>query len=124
MTMSTDKATDTDTRRPPPTETERLLYEATARDDVETQLRVPAGAELYIGAPRAEVDADAGMARRRAYRDEAGRSRKPSSSGGIRSGCWRSTPVPQRSFCCSPCPSTARCGCATTRRTTARPTAG
>ncbi|MCX4983662.1 DUF1266 domain-containing protein [Streptomyces sp. NBC_00572] len=41
----------------PPSETEQLLHEATLRGDYTGQLRALAGAELFIGAPKAEVDA-------------------------------------------------------------------
>lgn len=41
----------------PPSETEQLLYEAGLRGDVAEQIRVLAGAELFIGAPKADVDA-------------------------------------------------------------------
>ncbi|MFJ3580802.1 DUF1266 domain-containing protein [Streptomyces sp. NPDC090127] len=41
----------------PPSETEQLLHEAVLSGDLRAQLRVLAGAELFIGAPRAEVDA-------------------------------------------------------------------
>ncbi|XCW04660.1 DUF1266 domain-containing protein [Streptomyces sp. HUAS MG47] len=41
----------------PPTETEQRLHEAAMRGDVEGQLRVLAEAQLFVGAPRAEVDA-------------------------------------------------------------------
>ncbi|AXG82890.1 DUF1266 domain-containing protein [Streptomyces paludis] len=61
----------------PPSETEQLLYEAGARGDVEAQLRVLAGAELYIGAPRAEVEGDPGMVTWRPYRDASGLSMLP-----------------------------------------------
>ncbi|MET9957058.1 DUF1266 domain-containing protein [Streptomyces sp. NPDC006339] len=42
----------------PPSETEQLLHEAALRGDVEAQIRVLAEAQLFVGAPRAEVDAD------------------------------------------------------------------
>ncbi|MGW2206403.1 DUF1266 domain-containing protein [Streptomyces sp. NPDC001774] len=42
----------------PPSETEQLLYEAGQRGDFAGQVRVLAGAELFIAAPKAEVDAD------------------------------------------------------------------
>ncbi|MFE7571778.1 DUF1266 domain-containing protein [Streptomyces sp. NPDC057539] len=60
-----------------PSETERLLYEAGARGDIEAQLRVLAGEGLYIGAPKAEVDAEPDIVHWRPHRDEAGRSCKP-----------------------------------------------
>lgn len=60
-----------------PSETEHRLYEAGMRGDVEAQLRVLAGAELYIGAPKAEVDAEPDMVLWRSHRDEVGRSCKP-----------------------------------------------
>jgi hypothetical protein len=60
-----------------PSVTEHLLYEAGARGDVEAQLRVLAGEHLYIGAPKAEVDADPGTVVWRPHRDEAGRSCRP-----------------------------------------------
>ncbi|MFG2630970.1 DUF1266 domain-containing protein [Streptomyces sp. NPDC048473] len=56
-----------------PTATEHLLYEAGMRGDVEAQLRVLAGAELYIWALKAEVDADPDMIVWRSHRDETGR---------------------------------------------------
>jgi hypothetical protein len=61
----------------PPSETEHLLWEAGARGDVEAQLRVLAGAELYIGAPKAEADARPDMVVWRPHRDEAGRNCRP-----------------------------------------------
>ncbi|MEV7421765.1 MULTISPECIES: DUF1266 domain-containing protein [unclassified Streptomyces] len=61
----------------PPSETEQLLYEAGARGDVEAQLRVLAGAELYIGAPKAEADAEPGMVTWRPHRDATGLVGKP-----------------------------------------------
>lgn len=42
----------------PPSETEHLLREAALRGDFAEQVRVLAGAELFIGAPKAEVDAE------------------------------------------------------------------
>ncbi|MFJ7989368.1 DUF1266 domain-containing protein [Streptomyces sp. NPDC096351] len=42
----------------PPSETEQLLHEAVLRGDFAEQIRVLARAELFIGAPRAEVDAE------------------------------------------------------------------
>ncbi|MFF9014599.1 DUF1266 domain-containing protein [Streptomyces sp. NPDC014870] len=42
----------------PPSETEQLLHEAVLSGDLRAQLRALAGAELFIGAPKAEVDAD------------------------------------------------------------------
>ncbi|MEU6163758.1 DUF1266 domain-containing protein [Streptomyces tanashiensis] len=42
----------------PPSETEQLLHEAALRGDFREQIRVLAGAELFIGAPRAQVDAE------------------------------------------------------------------
>lgn len=61
----------------PPSETEQLLYEATVRGDVEAQLRVLAGAELYIGVPKAEVDAEPDMVVWRSYREGTGESCLP-----------------------------------------------
>ncbi|WP_434599140.1 DUF1266 domain-containing protein [Streptomyces sp. A5-4] len=60
----------------PPSETERLLHEAGMRGDLEGQLRVLAGAELFILAPKAEADAEPDALYWRAYRDAAGRSCK------------------------------------------------
>ncbi|MDT9689681.1 DUF1266 domain-containing protein [Streptomyces sp. P9(2023)] len=42
----------------PPSETEQLLHEAVLHGDLRAQLRVLAGAELFIGASKAEVDAE------------------------------------------------------------------
>ncbi|MEE1735286.1 DUF1266 domain-containing protein [Streptomyces sp. BE147] len=56
----------------PPSETEQLLYEAGLRGDTEAQLRVLAGAELYIPAPKAEVDADPRVITWRPHRDPSG----------------------------------------------------
>ncbi|MEV6246981.1 DUF1266 domain-containing protein [Streptomyces sp. NPDC051742] len=42
----------------PPSETEQLLHEAGLRGDEAEQIRILAGSELFIGAPRAEVDAE------------------------------------------------------------------
>ncbi|MFI8913992.1 DUF1266 domain-containing protein [Streptomyces sp. NPDC053513] len=42
----------------PPSETEQRLYEAVLRGDFTEQIRVLAGAELFVLAPRAEVDAE------------------------------------------------------------------
>ncbi|MFJ6180328.1 DUF1266 domain-containing protein [Streptomyces sp. NPDC092295] len=56
MTTSTDKATDTDTRWAPPTETERLLYEATARDDGDAVLDVLSRSPLYVLVARLHAD--------------------------------------------------------------------
>ncbi|MGW2561982.1 DUF1266 domain-containing protein [Streptomyces sp. NPDC001514] len=42
----------------PPTEVERLLYEARLRGDVDAQLRILAAEELFIARPRHEVDAE------------------------------------------------------------------
>ncbi|MFF3456827.1 DUF1266 domain-containing protein [Streptomyces sp. NPDC002730] len=47
----------------PPTQVERLLYEAGLRGDVDAQLKVLAAEELYIGQHRAEVDAEPGIVR-------------------------------------------------------------
>ena len=57
-----------------PSETEHRLYEAGMRGDVEAQLRVLAGAELYIGAPKAEVDAEPDMVLWRSHRTRRGGS--------------------------------------------------
>ncbi|WP_455351609.1 DUF1266 domain-containing protein [Streptomyces sp. SYSU K217416] len=54
-----------------PTETERLLYEAGLRRDVQAQLRVLAGEELYIGMPRAQVHAEPDMVHFQPYWDPA-----------------------------------------------------
>ncbi|MFD7117305.1 DUF1266 domain-containing protein [Streptomyces sp. NPDC059922] len=56
MTTSADKATDTDTRWAPPTETERLLYEATARDDGDAVLDVLSRSPLYVLVARLHAD--------------------------------------------------------------------
>ncbi|MFF0739468.1 DUF1266 domain-containing protein [Streptomyces sp. NPDC004111] len=62
----------------PPSETERLLHEAGLRGDVDAQIRVLAGAELYIPAPRAQVDAEPDLVRWLPHPDPAtGRSCKP-----------------------------------------------
>ncbi|MFJ7496170.1 hypothetical protein ACIQZB_34380 [Streptomyces sp. NPDC097727] len=53
--------------------TEHLLYEAGMRGDVEAQLRVLAGADLYIRALKADVAVVPDMIVRRSHRDEAGR---------------------------------------------------
>ncbi|MGA5062341.1 DUF1266 domain-containing protein [Streptomyces exfoliatus] len=42
----------------PPSEIEQLLHEAGLRGDEAEQIRILAGAELFIAAPRAEVDAE------------------------------------------------------------------
>ncbi len=60
-----------------PSITEHLLYEAGARGDAEAQLRVLAGEELYIVAPKSEVDAAPDRITWRSYRDEAGRNCRP-----------------------------------------------
>ncbi|WP_406144808.1 DUF1266 domain-containing protein [Streptomyces sp. NBC_01012] len=57
-----------------PSVTEHLLHEAGVRGDVEAQLRVLAGEDLYILAPKAEVDAAPDSITWRSHRDEAGRS--------------------------------------------------
>ncbi len=56
----------------PPSETEQLLHEAALRGDVRGQLAALAGAELYIPAPRAEVDADPDTVMWRRHVDPAG----------------------------------------------------
>ncbi|WP_405708333.1 MULTISPECIES: DUF1266 domain-containing protein [unclassified Streptomyces] len=58
----------------PPSITEHLLYEAGVRGDTEAQLRVLAGEELFIAAPRTEVDAAPDMVTWRSYLDQGGRS--------------------------------------------------
>jgi hypothetical protein len=55
----------------PPTEVERLLYEAGLRGDVDAQLRVLAAEGLFIGQPRHEVDADPDLVRWRSVTDPA-----------------------------------------------------
>ncbi|MGW7200715.1 DUF1266 domain-containing protein [Streptomyces chryseus] len=60
-----------------PSETERLLHEAGMRGDLAGQLRVLAGAELYIGAPKAEVDAAPERITWRSHWNPAGWSCKP-----------------------------------------------
>ncbi|MER5770512.1 DUF1266 domain-containing protein [Streptomyces sp. NPDC001985] len=67
----------------PPSETERALYEAGARGGPEAQLRVLAGAELYIAVPRAEADAEPDRIVWRAHRDEAGRDCRPVLTRGV-----------------------------------------
>ncbi|MEU8710421.1 DUF1266 domain-containing protein [Streptomyces sp. NPDC048565] len=57
-----------------PSVTEHQLHEAGVRGDFEAQLRVLAGEDLYILAPKAEVDAAPDMITWRSHRDEAGRS--------------------------------------------------
>ncbi|MGW0464387.1 DUF1266 domain-containing protein [Streptomyces sp. NPDC003027] len=61
----------------PPTETEHLLYEAGLRGDVEAQLRVLAGTLLFIGVPKAEVDAEPETVYWRALPHESGRTVRP-----------------------------------------------
>ncbi|MFB6872339.1 DUF1266 domain-containing protein [Streptomyces sp. NPDC056323] len=61
----------------PPSITEHLLHEAGVRGDTEAQLRVLAGEELFIVAPKAEVDAAPDMVTWRPYRDQGGRSCRP-----------------------------------------------
>ncbi|MFJ8843820.1 DUF1266 domain-containing protein [Streptomyces cyaneofuscatus] len=56
----------------PPGETEQLLHEATLRGDARAQLAALAGAELYIPAPRAEVDAKPDTVTWRAHHDPSG----------------------------------------------------
>lgn len=56
----------------PPGETEQLLHEATLRGDARAQLAALAGAELYIPAPRAEVDARPDTITWRAHHDPSG----------------------------------------------------
>ncbi|NEE29975.1 hypothetical protein G3M53_31585, partial [Streptomyces sp. SID7982] len=56
----------------PPSETEQLLHEAALRGDVRGQLAALAGTELYIPAPRAEVDADPDTVMWRRHVDPAG----------------------------------------------------
>ncbi|MFJ9636325.1 DUF1266 domain-containing protein [Streptomyces sp. NPDC101178] len=56
----------------PPGETEQLLHEATLRGDARAQLAALAGAELYIPAPRAEVDAKPDTVAWRAHHDPSG----------------------------------------------------
>lgn len=60
-----------------PTETEWLLHTAGLRGDVEAQLRVLAREELYIAAPKAEVDARPDLIRWPSYRDASGWLCKP-----------------------------------------------
>ncbi|WP_344429148.1 DUF1266 domain-containing protein [Streptomyces lavendulocolor] len=57
----------------PPTHIERQLYEAALRGDVQAQLRVLAGAELFIGQARHEVDAEPDTVRWRVAVDPASR---------------------------------------------------
>ncbi|MFJ4856614.1 DUF1266 domain-containing protein [Streptomyces sp. NPDC088730] len=61
----------------PPSITEHLLYEAGARGDAEAQLRVLAGEELYIVAPKSEADAAPDLITWRPYRDGTGRNCRP-----------------------------------------------
>ncbi|MEU8890104.1 DUF1266 domain-containing protein [Streptomyces sp. NPDC048442] len=61
----------------PPSETELLLHEAGLRGDVDAQIRVLAGAELYIPTSRAEIDADPDWVYWRPHPDPAGRNCKP-----------------------------------------------
>lgn len=56
----------------PPGETEQLLHEATLRGDARAQLAALAGAELYIPAPRTEVDAKPDTVTWRAHHDPSG----------------------------------------------------
>ncbi|MFF7179067.1 DUF1266 domain-containing protein [Streptomyces sp. NPDC008121] len=56
----------------PPSETEHLLQEAALRGDLAGQIRVLAGAELFVGAPRAEVDAEPETVYWREHRTPAG----------------------------------------------------
>ncbi|MEU6048524.1 DUF1266 domain-containing protein [Streptomyces griseus] len=56
----------------PPSETEQLLHEAALRGDGRAQLAALAGAELYIPAPRAEVDASPDTITWRAHHDPSG----------------------------------------------------
>ncbi|MFI6051712.1 DUF1266 domain-containing protein [Streptomyces violascens] len=65
-------ATRTGTNWAAPTETEWLLHSAGLRGDVTAQLRVLAREELYIAAPKAEVDARPDVIRWPAYRDASG----------------------------------------------------
>ncbi|MFG2718247.1 DUF1266 domain-containing protein [Streptomyces sp. NPDC048416] len=60
-----------------PTETEWLLHSAGLRGDVEAQLRVLAREELYIGAPKADVDARPDLVHWPSYRDPSGWLCKP-----------------------------------------------
>ncbi|MFH9292542.1 DUF1266 domain-containing protein [Streptomyces sp. NPDC017520] len=56
----------------PPSETEQLLHEAALRGDARAQLAALAGTQLYIPAPRAEVDAKPDTITWRAHHDPAG----------------------------------------------------
>ncbi|GGT49185.1 DUF1266 domain-containing protein [Streptomyces purpureus] len=67
----------------PPSETEHLLYEAGARGDLETQLRVLAGTTLYILASKAEVDATPDMITWRAGITETGHNVRPVLTRGL-----------------------------------------
>ncbi len=70
-------ATGTSTNWAAPTETEWLLHTAGLRGDAAAQLRVIAREELYIAAPKAEVDARPDRIHWPAYRDASGRRIKP-----------------------------------------------
>ena len=70
-------ATGTGTNWAAPTETEWLLHSAGLRGDVMAQLRVLAREELYIAAPKAEVDARPDLIRWPSYRDASGWLCKP-----------------------------------------------
>ncbi|MFF4186482.1 DUF1266 domain-containing protein [Streptomyces sp. NPDC001691] len=70
-------ATGTETNWAAPTETEWLLHTAGLRGDVEAQLRVLAREELYIGAPKAQVDARPDLVHWPSYRDPSGWLCKP-----------------------------------------------
>ncbi|WP_053726195.1 DUF1266 domain-containing protein [Streptomyces sp. WM6378] len=70
-------ATGTGTNWAAPTETEWLLHSAGLRGDVLAQLRVLAREELYIAAPKAEVDARPDLIRWPSYRDASGWLCKP-----------------------------------------------
>ena len=127
-----------------PSVTEHLLHEAGARGDAEAQLRVLAGEELYIVAPKAEVDADPDSITWHSCRDEAGRSCRPVLTRGmlppwhpewvfhavslkwVAEFGWRDpgqllsvNTGTRPGYSSRPHPRTARCGCVTTRRTTA-----